>query len=89
MYPYIENHLKQDGKLAYITRHMLGLFNGLPGSRQFRRHLSEQAYKNTADIQTIEDALACMPDNPATTSELSCPKLLTTYIWTSQSQVVI
>ena len=65
MYPYIENHLKQGGKLAYITRHMLGLFNGLPGSRQFRRHLSEQAYKNTADIQTIEDALTCMPDNPS------------------------
>ena len=62
MYPYIENHLSQDGKLAFITRHMLGLFNGLPGSRQFRRHLSEQAYKKTATIQTIEDALAFMPD---------------------------
>ena len=62
MYPYIENHLSNAGKLAYITRHMLGLFNGLPGSRQFRRHLSEQAYKNTATIQTIEDALTFMPD---------------------------
>jgi tRNA-dihydrouridine synthase A len=62
MYPYIDNHLSQDGKLAYITRHMLGLFNGLPGSRQFRRHLSEQAYKSTATIQTIEDALAFMQD---------------------------
>lgn len=62
MYPYIENHLSQDGKLAYITRHMLGLFNGLPGSRQFRRHLSEQAYKPTATIETIEEALAFMPD---------------------------
>lgn len=62
MYPYIENHLSQDGKLAYITRHMLGLFNGLPGSRQFRRHLSEQAYKSTADISVIEDALNFMPD---------------------------
>ena len=62
MYPYIENHLSQDGKLAYITRHMLGLFNGLPGSRQFRRHLSEQAYKSDANIETIETALAYMPD---------------------------
>ena len=62
MYPYIEKHLSQDGKLAYITRHMLGLFNGLPGSRQFRRHLSEQAYKSTAGIQVIEDALAFMSD---------------------------
>jgi len=62
MYPYIENHLSQDGKLAYITRHMLGLFNGMPGSRQFRRHLSEQAYKSDATIETIETALAFMPD---------------------------
>ena len=63
MYPYIEAHLAQDGKLAYITRHLLGLFNGLPGARQFRRHLSEQAYKKTATLATIEDALALMPDN--------------------------
>lgn len=62
LYPYIENHLSQGGKLAYITRHILGLFNGLPGSRQFRRHLSEQAYKTTASIQTIEDALNLMPE---------------------------
>jgi tRNA-dihydrouridine synthase A len=41
---------------------LLGLFNGLPGSRQFRRHLSEQAYKKTATLQVIEDALAFMPD---------------------------
>jgi tRNA-dihydrouridine synthase A len=61
MYPYIDKHLSQDGKLAYITRHLLGLFNGLPGSRQFRRHLSEQAYKKTATLQVIEDALAFMP----------------------------
>lgn len=62
MYPYIENHLSQDGKLAYITRHMLGLFNGLAGSRQFRRHLSEEAYKKTATIDVLETALAFMPD---------------------------
>jgi tRNA-dihydrouridine synthase A len=65
MYPYIDKHLSQGGKLAYITRHMLGLFNGLPGSRQFRRHLSEQAYKPTATLQVIEDALEFMPDNGA------------------------
>jgi len=62
MYPYIENHLSQDGKMAYITRHMLGLFNGLPGSRQFRRHLSEEAYKKTATLDVLETALAFMPE---------------------------
>ena len=63
MYPYIEQHLSQDLKLAYVTRHMLGLFNGLPGSRQFRRHLSEEAYKKNASIDVLESALAFMPDD--------------------------
>lgn len=62
MYPYIEQHLSNHGKLAFITRHMLGLFNGQPGSRQFRRHLSEQAYKMTSGIEVIEQALDMMPD---------------------------
>lgn len=63
LYPYIEDHLSEErSKLAYITRHILGLFNGLPGSRQFRRHLSEEAYKKTAGIEVIEAALAMMPD---------------------------
>ncbi len=62
MYPYIDKHLSQDGKMAYITRHMLGLFNGLPGSRQFRRHLSEEAYKKTATTAILDTALAFMPD---------------------------
>jgi len=48
--------------MAYITRHMLGLFNGLPGSRQFRRHLSEEAYKKTATLDVLETALAFMPE---------------------------
>jgi len=66
LYPYIEQHLSEDrSKLAYITRHILGLFNGEAGSRQFRRHLSEEAYKKTAGIETVEAALAMMPDEPA------------------------
>ncbi|EAT13445.1 tRNA dihydrouridine(20/20a) synthase DusA [Bermanella marisrubri] len=62
LYPHIEDHLSKGFKLSYVTRHILGLFNGQPGSRLFRRHLSEQAFKKDASIQTIEDALAYMPD---------------------------
>lgn len=63
LYPYIEDHLTLErSKLAYITRHILGLFNGMAGSRQFRRHLSEEAYKPTAGIEVVEAALALMPD---------------------------
>jgi len=41
-----------------MTRHMLGLFNGQPGARQFRRHLSENATKRGADISVLRAALS-------------------------------
>jgi tRNA-dihydrouridine synthase A len=37
---------------------MLGLFHGRPGARLFRRHLSENATKKGAGVQTLRDALA-------------------------------
>jgi tRNA-dihydrouridine synthase A len=44
--------------LKAITRPMLGLFNGLPGARAWRRHLSEQAIRTDAGPAVIEAALA-------------------------------
>lgn len=56
MKPYIEEHLKKGGKLNQVTRHMLGLFHGLPGGRIWRRALSEQACKAGAGIEVVEHA---------------------------------
>ena len=56
-YPYIEQQLSQGATLHYVSRHMLGLFNGLKGARQFRRHLSENAYKKDSGIEVMEAAL--------------------------------
>lgn len=50
MYPYIERELSQGTYLGHVTRHMLGLFQGIPGARQWRRYLSENAHKAGADI---------------------------------------
>lgn len=60
MLPYIEAHLKEGGRLNHISRHMIGLFQGLAGSRQWRRHLSENAHKPNAGIQVVLDAHASM-----------------------------
>jgi len=62
MFPYIEQQLKQGLKLSYITRHVLGLFHGKPGGKQFRRHLSENAHKPEADLSVLEAALALVKD---------------------------
>jgi tRNA-dihydrouridine synthase A len=57
MLPYIEAHLVAGGKLANVTRHMLGLFSGQPGARQWRRILSEQGHRKEAGTHTVEAAL--------------------------------
>jgi tRNA-dihydrouridine synthase A len=57
MFPYIKQELQDGGQLKYITRHMLGLFHGMPGARHWRRLLSEQAWKEGAGIEVIRAAL--------------------------------
>jgi tRNA-dihydrouridine synthase A len=57
MYPYIEAQLIEGATLHHITRHMLGLFNGQPGARLFRRHLSEQAPRRGSGLDVLEQAL--------------------------------
>ncbi|MGI8473768.1 tRNA dihydrouridine(20/20a) synthase DusA [Pectobacterium brasiliense] len=58
MYPYIERELSGGASLGHITRHMLGMFQGIPGARQWRRYLSENAHKHGADAAVVERALA-------------------------------
>lgn len=58
MLPYIDAHLTAGGRLNQITRHMMGLFQGRPGARMWRRHLSEHAHRDGAGPQVVLDALA-------------------------------
>jgi tRNA-dihydrouridine synthase A len=57
MMPYITAELQNKTKLASITRHMLGLFQGQPGARSWRRHLSENAYRADSSIDVLIKAL--------------------------------
>ncbi|MDX1589971.1 MAG: tRNA dihydrouridine(20/20a) synthase DusA [Oleiphilaceae bacterium] len=60
--PYIEQRLSHDGvRLSTVTRHILGIFHGCPGGRQFRRILSEQGHQSGAGPEVLERALACVP----------------------------
>jgi len=58
LYPYIEAELSKGTYLGHITRHILGLFQSIPGARQWRRHLSENAHKPGAGIDVVEQALS-------------------------------
>jgi len=45
-----------------MTRHLMGLFHGQPGGRQFRRHISENAHRAGAGIEVLESAMARVPE---------------------------
>jgi len=55
--PYIERQLAQGERLSSMTRHMLGLFAGLPGARRFRRRLALEAVRVGAGVETLMDAV--------------------------------
>ncbi|MBV9330062.1 MAG: tRNA dihydrouridine(20/20a) synthase DusA [Alphaproteobacteria bacterium] len=63
---YVGKKLPAGVPLASMTRHMLGLFNGRPGARRFRRYLSENANAPGASLTTLRHALAFV--YPATTA---------------------
>ncbi|KIC34667.1 tRNA-dihydrouridine synthase A [Leisingera sp. ANG-S5] len=65
MPPYIEARLSEGAKLNQITRHMLGLFAGKPGARQWRRMLSEGACRAGAGPELVLDALAQVENRAA------------------------
>jgi tRNA-dihydrouridine synthase A len=63
MSDYADRMVKDhDVRVGHISRHMVGLFQGIPGARAFRRHLSENAFREGATGQVIRDAAALVPD---------------------------
>ncbi len=69
MRPYIESQLDRGIRLHQITRHMLGLYNGQPRARAWRRHLSETGVKPGAGINVLLDACALVEDRPRIAAE--------------------
>ncbi|MDP4983645.1 MAG: tRNA dihydrouridine(20/20a) synthase DusA [Pseudoalteromonas tunicata] len=57
MYDYFEAEMTGGASFWHVARHMLGIFQGVPGGRAFRRHLSENGHKKDADISVMEQAL--------------------------------
>jgi tRNA-dihydrouridine synthase A len=62
--PYVERELQGGTPLNAITRHILGLFQGLPGARAWRRELSQAAHRKGAGPEVIRDAAARIRHEP-------------------------
>ncbi|MGV3591369.1 MAG: tRNA dihydrouridine(20/20a) synthase DusA, partial [Gammaproteobacteria bacterium] len=76
--PYIENELATGTPLHHMTRHVLGLFQGQPGGKRFRRHLSENVHRRDAGIDVLHAALATVahsthgPSQASTETDTTC-----------------
>lgn len=68
MLPYIDEWTTRGLKLNKITRHMLQLFAGQPGSRLWKRILTEQSCLPGADVAVVREALRQVEDVGATAS---------------------
>ena len=55
--PLIEAELSNGVPLHRMTRHILGLYQGQPRARSWRRHLSTEAVKPGAGLEVVMDAL--------------------------------
>ncbi|MEZ5536412.1 MAG: tRNA dihydrouridine(20/20a) synthase DusA [Thiolinea sp.] len=56
LYKYVEQQTADGVYLGHISRHILGLFQGLPGAKKWRRHISENAHKPGAGVEVLQAA---------------------------------
>jgi tRNA-dihydrouridine synthase A len=54
--PFVESEFARGIPIGRFTRHILGLFNGRPGARAWRRHISENAHRRGATPEIIRQA---------------------------------
>lgn len=54
---YVAGELARGTHLAAMTRHMLGLFHGVPGARTWRRILTVEGVKTGAGLEVVDRAL--------------------------------
>ena len=73
MLPYIERQLAEGARLHHVSRHLLGLYQGQYGGKQYRRHLSERAHKEASGIEVLREAMA-LCDRPSESLTLSAAR---------------
>ena len=60
MCDYAARHIARGGRLGHVTRHIVGLFHGLPGARRYRQILSTDATRPGAGPEVLRAAFAAV-----------------------------
>lgn len=54
---YVQDQRDKDVWLNHMSRHLLGLFQGQAGAKQWRRYISENAHKKGAGVEVLQTAM--------------------------------
>ncbi|MFO1391502.1 MAG: tRNA dihydrouridine(20/20a) synthase DusA [Agitococcus sp.] len=61
--PFMEQELTNGVPLMQMTRHILGLFQGMAGARKWRQHLSTYAHQRNQGIELVKEAASFVQTN--------------------------
>lgn len=61
--PFVDEQMRLGTPLNAMSRHVLGLFQGVPGARAWRRYISENAHLPGAGPEVLEAAAARVQDS--------------------------
>jgi len=68
-FAYMQQRHEEGTSLHHMSGHIMGLFQGLPGARALRRHISDNIHGSNASIQVMYDALNLIETAPTPITE--------------------
>ena len=73
-FAYMQQQHEKGTSLHHMSGHIMGLFQGIPGARALRRHISDNIHGTNANIQVMYDALDLVELSPTPTKEIDDPQ---------------
>ena len=70
-FAYMQQQHEKGTSLHHMSGHMMGLFQGIPGARALRRHISDNIHGSNANIQVMYDALTLIQTVPTPITEIT------------------
>ena len=70
-FAYMQEQHDQGTSLHHMSGHIMGLFQGLPGARALRRHISDNIHGSSAKIQVMYEALELIETVPTSITEIN------------------
>tara|TARA_B110000503_G_scaffold30791_1_gene49732 strand:- start:9 stop:980 length:972 start_codon:yes stop_codon:yes gene_type:complete len=70
-FAYMQEQHEQGTSLHHMSGHIMGLFQGLPGARALRRHISDNIHGTSANIQVMYEALELIETVPTSLTEIN------------------